>query len=526
MSLNFRPVALIVLDGFGIAPAGKANAISLAKKPFFDSLVQTYPTHLLQASGMNVGLPEGEVGNSEVGHITIGSGILRYQSLPRVDKSISTGHFFKLPAIQQVIEKVKSSGCKLHFMGLVSNGGVHSSQEHLEALINFAKTAKIKDKVYIHAFLDGRDTAKDIGKSFMEKLLQYCKKEKVGEIASICGRFYAMDRNKNWDRIGAAYSAIVNGESGKVHNDPIKAIEESYAENVFDEEFVPTVMVDKKNRPIGTIDEGDVVIFFNYRADRARQLTQALVSPKFDKFQTKPLPNLNMITFTEYKKGLPVQVLFPPEVTKNPLGKVFSDYNLKQLHIAETEKYAHVTFFMNGTQEKAFAGEERILIPSPNVTSYDEKPEMSAAELTKNILKSVKADKHDFYVINYANPDMVGHTGNLEATVKAVETVDAALAKVVPAILKKGGSVFIVGDHGNAEELVNPITGATDKEHNNYPVPFISANSKLQGQPNPDLVGGDLSLVPPIGILADVAPTILSVAGLQVAPEMTGTCLV
>ena len=523
MALNFFPVALIVLDGFGIAPQSKSNAVSLAKKPFIDSLVATYPTVLLEASSEAVGLPWGEVGNSEVGHLTIGSGILRYQSLPRIDKSMSTGQFFKLPPLEGVIGRIKKNKGALHLIGLIGKGGVHSSQDHLEALINFARTAKINKRVYLHLFLDGRDSARDVGKDFVVQLLRLCKKEKTGEIASLGGRFYGMDRNNNWDRIKKAYEAIVLGQAAQTASDPVKAIEQSYANNIFDEEFEPTVIINKKNQPVGPINDGDTVIFFNFRADRARQLSQALVGQDFKEFANMKFNDLMLLTFTEYDQNLPAEVLFEPEHITNPLAKIFSDYNIKQLHIAETEKYAHVTFFLNGGIEQPFAGEERILVPSPAVTSYDQKPEMSALEVTKELLKAIKSKQYGFIAVNYANPDMVGHTGNLSATIKAIETVDECLSRVVPAILEQGGIAFIVGDHGNAEEMFNLATGQVDKEHNIYPVPFIVAAPKFVSA---NQSGEDLSLMRPAGILSDVAPTILEIVGLPKDPEMTGTCVI
>ena len=525
MALTKGPTALIVLDGYGIAPASNSNSISLAKTPFFDSLLAHYPSMLLNASGLSVGLPRGEVGNSEVGHATIGSGILRYQSLPRIDRSISTGQFFKDNILVEAFNKAKKNKTKVHFIGLIGNGGVHASQEHLEALLSFAKSMKMKKNVFIHAFIDGRDTARDLGKQFVEQLLSVCKKEKIGEVATVGGRFFGMDRNNNWDRIGKAYNAIARGESEYIFKDPVNAISEFYAKEIYDEEIPPFVIVDKKNHPIGNVEDGDVVIFFNFRADRARQLTEAFVTKDFKEFETIKYDNLDFITFAEYKKGLPVKVLFPPEIIANPIAKVVSDFNLKQMHIAETEKYAHVTFFMNGMTEEPFVGEDRILIPSPDVISYDQKPEMSAPIVTENILKSLKADKHDFYVVNYANPDMVGHTGNLQACIKAVEAVDQSLQKVVTEILKRGGTAFVMADHGNAEELQNPLTGEIDKEHNNYPIPFVIASNKLDGQPNLDLKSIELPYLSPVGILADVAPTILTHMGLDVPAEMTGTNL-
>jgi len=525
MAVSSRPVALIVLDGFGIAPKSNSNSISVAKTPFFDSLLTHYPAMLLNASGLSVGLPRGEVGNSEVGHITIGSGILRYQSLPRIDRSISTGQFFKDPVLMEAFKRAKKSKAKLHFVGLIGNGGVHASQEHLEALLSFARSMKFKKNVFIHTFLDGRDTARDIGKQFMEKLLSVCKKEKVGEVASVGGRFFGMDRNNNWDRIAKAYYAIVRGEAEYTYSDPLVGISEFYEKNIFDEEIEPFVIVDRKNQPIGKVEDGDVIIFFNFRADRARQLAQAFVEKDFDKFDATKFTNLDVVTFTEYKKGSPVKVVFAPEIIANPISKVVSDFNLKQLHIAETEKYAHVTFFMNGMTEAPFVGEDRILIPSPDVISYDQQPEMSASLVTDNILKSLKANKHDFYVVNYANSDMVGHTGNLQACIQAIEAVDKNLEKVVTDIVKRGGVAFIMADHGNAEELLNPLTGEIDKEHNNYPVPFLVVGNKFEGQVNLDLQNIELPYLSPVGILADVAPTILKTMDLDIPSEMTGTNL-
>ena len=525
MALLQGPVALIVLDGFGIAPKSNSNSISVAKTPFFDYLLVRYPAMLLNASGLSVGLPRGEVGNSEVGHSTIGSGILRYQSLPRIDRYISTGQFFQDTILIEAFQRAKKSKAKLHFIGLIGNGGVHASQEHLEALLSFARSMKIKKNVFIHTFLDGRDTARDIGKQFMTKLLDVCKKEKVGEVASVGGRFFGMDRNNNWDRIAKAYNAIVNGESDYLYRDPLVGISEFYDKNIFDEEMEPFVIVNRKNQPIGKIEDGDVVIFFNFRADRARQLVQTFVEKDFTKFETTKFTNLNLITFTEYKKGLPVQVVFPPEIIINPITKVVSDFNLKQLHIAETEKYAHVTFFMNGMTEAPFVGEDRILVPSPDVISYDQKPEMSASLITENILASLKANEHDFYVVNYANSDMVGHTGNLQACIQAIEAVDKNLEIVVTDIVKKGGMAFIMSDHGNAEELLNPLTGEIDKEHNNYPVPFLVVGNAFDGQFNKDLQSIGLPYLSPVGILADVAPTILTAMGLSIPSEMTGTNL-
>lgn len=532
----YKPIILIILDGFGITTPSQSNAISCAKIPFFNKLTQTFPTMLLEASGLNVGLPWGEVGNSEVGHTNIGSGILLYQSLPRIDMSIEKGEFFNLPELLETAEKVKKNKSNLHLLGILGEGGVHGHSRHLKALLDFCKRQNIKN-VFLHLFLDGRDAQKDSGKVFLKDILDYCKKLGVGEVSSICGRYWAMDRNNNWDRIEKAYRAITEGKAEKTAQDPIVVIEESYKQNIFDEEFPPTVIVDNANNPKATIKKEDSVIFFNFRADRARQLTESFVLSDFKEFQREFLNGLNFITFTEYKKGLPVKVLFPPQIIQNPIAKIMSDAGLKQLHIAETEKYAHVTFFLNGLIEEKFPGEERILIPSPIVASYDKKPEMSANEVTKKVIEAINSNKFDFIVINYANPDMVGHTGNFEATVKAVETVDKCLEKITLAARKQGGIIFIVGDHGNAEELVNLQTGKVDKEHSIYPVPFIVVSSQHEGKiiqeippsPSPFNNGGqggvDLSLIQPRGLLSDVTPTILGILGLPCAPEMTGNNL-
>ncbi|MBT3230763.1 2,3-bisphosphoglycerate-independent phosphoglycerate mutase [Candidatus Uhrbacteria bacterium] len=521
-----KPTALIILDGFGIAPPSDANAIWTANTPFIDSLINTYPAHLLHASGVEVGLPKGEVGNSEVGHLTIGSGILRYQSLPRIDKSIESGDFFENEKLADVKAHLKSTKGKLHVLGLIGNGGVHSHGRHLEALLQWSRKNKLHKKTFIHAFLDGRDTKKDLGAQFMQELLTTCKKQKIAGIASVCGRKLAMDRNNNWDRIQKAYNSIALGSSEHTHQDPLEAIQDFYAQEMFDEELEPVVITDKKGNSVATFENGDAVIFFNFRADRARELTQAIVDPTFDKFERTLTPNLHVLTFTEYSKELPVNIIFKPELVTNPIAKVVSDAGLKQLHIAETEKYAHVTFFMNGMIEKPFPGEDRELIPSPSVASYDEKPEMSAAEVTSKIIESLDSKKHDFYIINFANPDMVGHTGNLEASRKAVEAADSSLKQVIDKIVELGGNAFVVGDHGNAEELLHPVTGRVDKEHNNYPVPLFIIGEQYKELRNPDVTPENLHLQPPIGILADVAPTVLQSAGLPIPEEMTGAPLI
>ncbi len=526
--LKYKPTVLIIMDGFGISPPSYANAVTQSEMPFFKGLIKDYPTVLLEASGLSVGLPRGEVGNSEVGHQNIGAGILFYQSLPRINRDINTGAFSKNETLLKVSEEVKKSKEKnLHLIGLLGNGGVHSHNDHLEALLSFCKTQglKKKNKVFLHLFLDGRDTGKDSGAGFMAKLEKILKSNRSAQVASICGRFYGMDRNKNWDRTEKAYRLMTEGLADKKHKDPIKAIEEYYKENIFDEEIPAISIVDRHNEQLSKIKDGDAAIFFNFRADRARQLTEAFVKPNFRRFERDPIESLEFITFTEYEKDLPVsKVLYPPIIIEKPIARIFSDLNLKQLHIAETEKYAHVTFFLNGLKEDKFPGEERILIPSPAIANYAEKPEMSALEVTKELVKAIKSRKFDFIVVNYANPDMIGHTGDMEATVKAIETVDKCLKDVIEATLGEKGIAFIVSDHGNAEELINLQTGKVDKEHNVYPVPFITVSLDHKGQKISE-IEDDLAYVAPIGILSDIAPTILDTIGLGIPPEMTGTNL-
>lgn len=523
--IKYSPVALIVVDGFGIAPPGSANAVHVSRTPFLDSLIQTYPSMLLEASGLSVGLPFGEVGNSEVGHMSIGSGVLKYQSLPRIDRSIETGEFFQLPALLEAVRSVKSGSGKLHVLGLIGNGGVHASQEHLRAMLRLVGAEGVGDKTFLHVFLDGRDTAKDLGAEFMQEVTGMCSEMSAGSIASFSGRFYGMDRNQNWDRIQKSYDSMMYGKAERMTGDPIAAVKDSYSRDIFDERMEPTVVVDTDGNPLATVEEGDVIVFFNFRGDRARQLARAITDSEFKEFDRPEYRSPRMITFTEYQKDLNADVLYPPELIEEPLAKVFSDHGLKQMHMAETEKYAHVTFFMNGLKEEPFPGEDRILIPSPDVVGYDEKPEMSAIELTDACMETISDGKHQCLIMNYANPDMVGHTGDLEATVRAVETVDTCLRRVVSAVVKKGGVAFIVGDHGNAEELMDPVTGRVDKEHNAYPVPFIIAADEFAGRSNPEAENGSLFGVQPVGILADVAPTVLNTVGLPIPSSMSGASL-
>ncbi|HLD17821.1 MAG TPA: 2,3-bisphosphoglycerate-independent phosphoglycerate mutase [Patescibacteria group bacterium] len=519
-----KPAVLLIIDGFGVAPDSEGNAVTRAKMPFFRKLVETYPAMTLRASGEEVGLSWGEMGNSEVGHLAIGAGRVYYQTFPRINRDIAAGAFFKNPAFLQAIEQVKKNGRTLHLVGLVSAGRVHSMDEHCHALLRLADQQGLKD-VRVHAILDGRDTVYNAGIDFIRTLQEKMKEIGIGKIASLSGRFYAMDRDHRWDRTQKAYEAMTLGQ-GEIAEDPVAALEASYAKGVFDEEFVPTVLVED-GQAIGSVNEGDAVIFFNFRPDRMRQLTKAFVLPDFEKFSRRPVRDLFPVTMVEYEKGLPVEVAYAPQMVEKCLAEVLSGAGLRQLHLAETEKYAHVTFFLNGMREQPFPGEDRAIIPSPRVASYDQTPEMSIYALTDRVVKEIEKGNNDFFVVNFANPDMVSHTGNLEASIKANESVDACLARILSAVFEKGGVAFLTADHGNVEEVRNLRTGEMDKEHSTNPVPFLVIGKAFEGvqAPSGPVPDGDLSLVPPVGMLADVAPTILSVLNIPQPTEMTGQSL-
>jgi 2,3-bisphosphoglycerate-independent phosphoglycerate mutase len=518
---SFRPVVLLILDGFGLAPSEEGNAIKKAKMPVFQKLVQNYPAMTVQASGAAVGLSWGEMGNSEVGHLTIGAGRVFYQSLPRIDLEIETGRFFENPALVRTREALQQSGGRLHLLGLVSAGNVHASQAHANALLEWAKRSQIKE-VFVHAFLDGRDAAYNSGKDFIAELQGKMKELSIGKIASLSGRYFAMDRDNRWDRVQKAYEAIALGV-GETATDPMEAIEASYAKQIFDEQFVPTV-IQKNGQPVARVEPGDAIVFFNFRPDRARELTKAFVLPAFDKFPRQKIDPLHFVSLTEYEKDLPLDVAYPPYVIENCLARVVSDAGLKQLHIAETEKYAHVTFFLNGMREEAFPHEERVIIPSPAVSTYDLQPEMSVFAVTERIVKETLAKSFDLIVANFANPDMVGHTGNEQATILACEAVDKAIGQISDAILAVGGALVITADHGNAEEVKNLMTGEMDKEHSTNPVPCLIVAASLEGKKasSGDVIGGDLSMTPSSGMLADIAPTVCALLGIAPAADMTG----
>ncbi len=520
-----KPVILIIIDGFGVAPPSEGNAVFAARMPNFHKYVGSYPAMTVQASGEAVGLSWGEMGNSEVGHLTIGAGRIFYQSLPRINLSIQSGEFYQISAFKKALAHVTTTKGKLHLMGLVSSGGVHASQEHLYALLELCRRENF-ERVFIHAMLDGRDTLYNAAAGFIQELENKIVELKVGTIATVSGRYYAMDRDNRWDRIEKAYRAMALGDGPRAES-ASAAIQASYAQGIYDEQFVPTVIA-SGGAPLTKIEAGDSVIFFNFRPDRARELTKAFVLPAFDKFPREYISDLLFATMTEYEKDLPVEVAFPPHTIETCLARVVSDVGLRQLHIAETEKYAHVTFFFNGMREEEFPGEDRVIIPSPRVSSYDQEPAMSALLLSDRVVKEISAGTYDFIVMNFANPDMVAHTGNEPATIAACETVDQAIGQIVEAALAVGGAVVITADHGNAEEIKNLVTGGMDKEHSTNPVPLVIISKAYEGiqAPSGDVIGGDLSLTTPIGMLADVAPTICKLLEIPPASDMTGQALI
>ena len=501
---------LMILDGFGINEREEGNAVKLANTPNIDKLMKTCPVTEIHTSGLDVGLPDGQMGNSEVGHTNIGAGRIVYQELTRITKSIEDGDFFSIPELVEAIENCKKNNTKLHILGLLSDGGVHSHMRHLFALLELAKRKDFED-VYIHCFLDGRDTPPASAENYILKLEEVIKEKGVGKIASISGRFYSMDRDKRWNRIQKAYNAMVNGEGIKAASS-ISAIEASYQKEVFDEFVEPTVICNGEE-PVATISEKDSVIFFNFRPDRAREITRTLVDTNFEDFETKKDLNLFFVCMTQYDETMPnVKVAFKPTTLVNTFGEYISDKGMTQLRIAETEKYAHVTFFFNGGNEKQYKGEDRILVPSPKVETYDMQPEMSAPEVTEKVLDAINSRKYDVIILNYANPDMVGHTGNLDAAIKAIEEIDKDVGKVVEAIRANEGVLLITADHGNSEQMVDYTTGEPQTSHTTNPVPLI-----LVGMETAKLKSGKL---------ADLAPTMLDIMGLEKPAEMTGESII
>lgn len=512
--LEKRPVALLVLDGFGYNESAEGNAVAAADTPNLDRLRASYPHTLVRTSGMAVGLPDGQMGNSEVGHTNIGAGRIVYQELTRITKSIQDGDFYENPALKEAVHNAKKPGQALHLFGLLSDGGVHSHNTHLYALLEMAKKAEVPE-VYIHCFFDGRDVPPDSAKCYTEELVKKTEEIGIGKIASIMGRYYAMDRDNRWERVEKAYRAMVTGE-GPQAEDPVQAVAASYEAGVMDEFVLPTVITDN-GKPVGLIKADDSVIFFNFRPDRAREITRCFMQPDFSGFE---LPKgrfpLHYVTMTQFDKTFDeypgINVAYRPTSLDNTFGEYISSNGLTQLRIAETEKYAHVTFFFNGGVEKEYPGEDRALIPSPKVATYDLKPEMSAYEVAEEALARIESDKYDVIILNFANCDMVGHTGVFAAAKAAVEAVDTCAGKVIDAILAKGGVALITADHGNAEQMIDPDQGGPFTAHTTLPVELIVAGA------------GDVKLK--TGVLADLAPTMLDLMKLDKPVEMTGTSLI
>lgn len=505
-----KPVALIILDGFGLRDDVTGNAVAQANKPNYDRYLQSYPHTTLTASGEAVGLPEGQMGNSEVGHLNIGAGRIVYQDLTRISKSIRDGEFFDNETILGAVQHVKANNKKLHLYGLLSDGGVHSHIDHLFALLALAKKEKLED-VYIHAFLDGRDVSPDSAKGYIERLQAKIDEVGVGRIATVQGRYYAMDRDKRWERTEKSYRAMVYGD-GPQYNDPLKAVVESYEKSVYDEFVMPTVIVGEDNKPVGLVESEDAVVFFNFRPDRAIQLSQVFTNEDFrgfDRGEKRPA-NLYFVCLTMFSESIGGYVAYAPKNLDNTLGEVLAQNGKTQLRTAETEKYPHVTFFFSGGRDVELPGETRVLINSPKVATYDLKPEMSAYELAESTVKEIEADKHDVIILNFANPDMVGHSGMLEPTIKAVEATDECLGKVVDAVLAKSGVCIITADHGNAD-MVFDGDGRPFTAHTTNPVPFIVTKAGAQLREG--------------GILADIAPTVLDLVGLAKPADMTGTSI-
>jgi 2,3-bisphosphoglycerate-independent phosphoglycerate mutase len=522
MGVRPKPIILTVLDGWGFSLETKGNAIALARKPNYDAILQKFPSTLVHTSGPRVGLPEGQMGNSEVGHLNIGAGRVIHMDITRVDLAIETGAFFKDELLLGAMQRGRER--QLHLLGLVSDGGVHSHNEHIYALLRMARENKV-ERVFVHCFMDGRDTPPNSGVDFLRALEQKMREYGVGKIATVVGRYYAMDRDNRWERIERAYRAMVHGDAEQKLSDPVEAMRRSYEQGVTDEFVLPAVITDGDPSaalgagaagaaPRGLIRDDDAVIFFNFRADRARQTTRALAEPGFDKItDAKRRKNLFYVAMTQYEKTWPwLRYVFGPEKVEHILANVFAEMNLKNLRVAETEKYAHVTYFFNGGIEKPFGGEERILVASPKVATYDLKPEMSAAGIADTVVNAVEKGEFDAIVMNFANADMVGHSGKLDAAIKAVEAVDECLGRIHRALRDRAnpGAWIITADHGNAETMIDPTTGGPHTYHTTNPVPFIllTDDPKLQLRPN--------------GALQDIAPTLLGVLGLAQPAEMTG----
>jgi len=505
------PALLIILDGYGCRSELENNAVAMARTPFLDRLFGTWPHTRINASEGHVGLPAGQMGNSEVGHMNIGSGRIVYQDVTRIDHEIATGAFERNPVLLDAIEKASAPGRALHLIGLVSDGGVHASERHLQALIHLAARRGV-ERLYIHAIADGRDTPPQSAHLYFDRLEAYCRQVNAGRVVSLIGRYFAMDRDRRWPRVERAWKLMVQGEGDFAAASVVEALDAAYARGETDEFIQPTLIVPPGERPVAMHD-GDVAIFANFRADRARELTRALARTDFAEFERPGQPQLAaFVCMTHYEAALQLPVAYPPQTLSNGLGEYISGLGLSQFRIAETEKYAHVTYFFNGGNEQPFANEVRQLVPSPQVDTYDLMPEMSAAAVTEALVDAIESRRYQLLVCNYANGDMVGHTGNLEAAIRAVETLDTCLARVVPTMLACGGEVLLTADHGNAEAMFDADTGQPHTAHTLNPVPLI-----YLGRPARMLDGGKL---------ADIAPTLLAMMGLPQPPEMTGEPLI
>ena len=503
-------LALIILDGFGISEKKEGNAILAAETPFIDKLLEKYPNTILQASGEAVGLPAGQMGNSEVGHLNLGAGRIVYQDYTRINKAVKNQELDENEILQEAINHIKKHDSCLHLMGLLSDGGVHSHTRHLFGLLEMAARANIK-KIFIHPILDGRDTSPRSAVKYMKELQAKIKEMGIARIATVSGRYYSMDRDNRWERTQKAYRVLVEGKGEKA-KDPVAAVENSYAKETGDEFVLPTVIIEN-GAPVATLNDNDAFIFYNFRADRARQITRALALEEFTEFARSPEHPRNpyYVCLTEYDETFELPIAFPPVTIKQTLAEVLSKHNIKQLRIAETEKYAHVTFFFNGGDEKTYPGEDRKLIPSPQIATYDLQPEMSAPQVTTELLKLLAGEHHDVIVLNFANPDMVGHTGFFEAAVTAVETIDRCLSELVPVILDKGGQILLTADHGNCEQMQDE-KGEPHTAHTTNPVPLI-------------YIGGSEDYRLQSGKLADIAPTILEILNIEQPGEMSGQSL-
>ena len=513
--LKAKPVLLVVLDGWGLRAEREANAIALAGTPNMDALARDYPSAALRTSGLAVGLPEGQMGNSEVGHTNLGAGRIVYQDLVRLNRAVEDGSFFQNPVLQEAMKRAKAGSGTVHFMGLFSDGGVHSHVDHLHALLELARREGVP-RAFVHAFLDGRDTPPRSGLDYLKAFEKRLAETGYGKVASIMGRYYAMDRDKRWDRVALAYAALVKGE-GYRSAAPIQAVEEAYGRGENDEFVKPTVVVDGTGEPRGRVRDGDVIVFFNFRADRARELTRAFTQEGFADFDPKPRPRLSYYAcMTEYDQTFGLPVAYGPDQPTRIFPEIVAEAGIAQLRCAETEKYAHVTFFFNGGRETQYPGEDRVLVPSPrDVKTYDQKPEMSAREVTDRLVQAIDSRKYGFILVNFANPDMVGHTGILAAAIQAVKVVDECIGRLWKAARAAHMAMLVTSDHGNCEMMVDPVTGQPHTAHTLGPVPFILAD--------PDMKGAKLRAE---GVLADVAPTALQVMGLPQPPEMKGLGLV